>query len=97
VVALTELFAIYCVMKAIASGNATYVSLIESSHPIFVIFFSYLLFKDNHLSWQVGVGAVMIIGGVALISSNKPENLTTDQLVEDHSTAKSLTIKKQDT
>lgn len=77
-VILTEFAAIYMVTKAISQGNATYVSLIEISYPVFVIIFGYLLFKVNHFNGPIIIGSIMIFAGTALIVLNEPEGKSED-------------------
>jgi drug/metabolite transporter (DMT)-like permease len=71
---VTQFIAIYCVTKAISLGNATYVSLIEISYPVFVIIFGYLLFKVNHFNLPIIIGSIMIFVGSGLIVMNENTN-----------------------
>ncbi len=52
---------------AIKQKNATSVSLIEITYPIFVVLFSYLLFNQQHLTLGTILGGALIIGGVAVM------------------------------
>lgn len=58
---------IFLIYSAIQQKNATYASVIEISYPLFVFFFSWLLFRDVHMSWEVALGGVLIFSGVALV------------------------------
>lgn len=51
-------------------GNATYVSLIEISYPIFVILFGYLFFKVNHFNMPVIIGTLLVMLGIGIIVWN---------------------------
>jgi drug/metabolite transporter (DMT)-like permease len=70
---LTEFLAVYLITRAVSEGNATYVSLIEISYPIFVVIFTYVIFKVNHFTPQVVVGALLIFmgSGVIVMSEGK--------------------------
>lgn len=61
------LIATYSVFKSIQMSNATYTSLIEIAYPIFVAIFAYLLFQENHLSWQIVLGGAFILTGTMLV------------------------------
>lgn len=66
-VPLTSLLATVLLYVAINSKNATLASLLEISYPVFVVFFSYLFFREWHINNSVVIGAVFIFSGVALI------------------------------
>ena len=55
---------------SINNKNATLASLIEITYPLFVVMFSYLLFKQLHVNISVIIGGVMIIAGAGLIIYN---------------------------
>ena len=55
---------------SINNKNATLASLIEITYPLFVVMFSYLLFKQLHINISVIIGGVMIIAGAGLIIYN---------------------------
>lgn len=61
---ITGVFLIY---MAIQQKNATYASIIEISYPVFVCFFSWLLFRDIQLNWNIALGALLIFCGSALV------------------------------
>mmetsp|Transcript_46402 Transcript_46402/g.116853 ORF Transcript_46402/g.116853 Transcript_46402/m.116853 type:complete len:166 (-) Transcript_46402:77-574(-) len=54
-------------MYALTLGNASYVSLVESMYPLFVLFFSWLFFHVNVFTPVNLVGTVLVLSGVALI------------------------------
>ena len=55
------------VYKAIHSSNATLASLIEITYPLFVVIFSWLLFRENHLNLPVLIGGLLVIVGTGII------------------------------
>ncbi len=57
---------------SISSRNATLASVIEISYPVFVVVFSYLLFRQAHLNVSVLVGGALVFAGVTLIILNNP-------------------------
>ena len=61
---ITGVFLIY---GAIQQKNATYASIIEISYPMFVCFFSWLLFRDIQINWNIALGALLIFCGSALV------------------------------
>jgi drug/metabolite transporter (DMT)-like permease len=54
---------------SIQAKNATLAGLIEISYPIFIAIFSYLLFKEQHLSLSVILGGTLILSGIGIIYS----------------------------
>ncbi len=52
---------------SIATRNATLAGLIEISYPLFIVLFSYLLFREHDLSLGAVGGGFLILCGVALI------------------------------
>ena len=52
---------------AIQNKNATVIGLIEISYPLFIILFSWLLFRTYHLSWHLALGGVLVIAGISII------------------------------
>lgn len=69
VVYVASAFLGWCLVNsAIGLRNATSVSLIELSYPIFTIFFTWLLFRDVHLNLTILVGGLLIASGVVLIA-----------------------------
>lgn len=57
---------------SISSRNATLASVIEISYPVFVVVFSYLLFRQTHLNVSVLAGGALVFAGVTLIILNNP-------------------------
>lgn len=53
---------------AIKQKDATTVSLIEISYPLFVALFSYVIFNNMQLTWQSALGGMLILSGVAVMS-----------------------------
>ncbi len=66
-IALTSLLGAVLLYLSIAGKNATLASLIEITYPVFVVFFSYILFRQLHLNASVIVGGLMVIMGAGLI------------------------------
>lgn len=70
-----------CIGFSIKHKNATLAGLIEVSYPLFIALFAWLLFKQNHLTLSTGIGGILIMSGVAIISfsNNKahPEGVAT--------------------
>lgn len=56
-----------CVGWAITSKNATLMGVIEISFPIFIAFFTYLLFRESHVNLSVYTGGALIFVGVFVI------------------------------
>ena len=52
---------------SIQGKDATVAGLVEMSYPLFIIIFSYLLFREGHLTWSVALGGALIFAGVAVI------------------------------
>lgn len=52
---------------AIGEKNATLASLIEISYPLFVAFFAWAFFREVQFNGMTIVGAVLILGGVAVV------------------------------
>lgn len=57
----------YCIYKGIFLKNASLVNLIEISYPVFTVMFSWILFKEFHLTSSTIAGAVLIFCGLGLI------------------------------
>lgn len=71
-IALTSLLATVLLYLSIAGKNATLASLIEITYPVFVVFFSYILFRHLHLNVSVIVGGLMVMAGAGLIIYHNP-------------------------
>ena len=70
VIGFTSLAGAVCVFLAISSKNATLASLIEITYPVFVAFFSYVMFRHVHVNISVLLGATMVMAGAGLIIYN---------------------------
>lgn len=70
VLMFTSVAASLMAYKAIHYSNATIASLIEITYPVFVALFAFLIFKENHLTWNIGAGGVLIMAGTGLIIFN---------------------------
>jgi uncharacterized membrane protein len=53
---------------SIQAKNATLAAIIELAYPVFTIFFSWMLFKENYLNLQVVLGGILIMAGAGLIA-----------------------------
>jgi drug/metabolite transporter (DMT)-like permease len=69
---VTGLLGTVLLYMSIVSRNATLASLIEISYPVFVVLFSYLLFRQVHINPSVVLGGVLVFAGVTLIILNNP-------------------------
>ena len=65
VVVILASFFIVCSVRA---KNATAAGIIELIYPLFIIFFSWVLFRENHVNASVISGGIFIFIGVLLIS-----------------------------
>lgn len=52
----------------VGESGATYASIIEISYPLFVLLFSWMIFKSpvDNLGWFL-TGSAMVLGGIAII------------------------------
>ena len=57
----------FLVYKAIALKDAPHVAILEISYPIFTCLFTWLLFRNLELSWNIVVGGALIFIGSALV------------------------------
>ncbi len=64
---VTSILGSVVVYKAVHMSNATLASLIEITYPIFVAIFGIILFQQNHLSWPIVVGGLLIMTGTGVI------------------------------
>lgn len=55
------------IVLSIGSKNAALAGIIEISYPLFIVLFSWLLFKEGSLSLSTIVGGALILTGVCLI------------------------------
>lgn len=56
-----------CIGYSIMGKSATVAGLIEISYPIFIVIFSYILFKENHLSISTAIGGALVFTGIGVI------------------------------
>jgi drug/metabolite transporter (DMT)-like permease len=56
-----------CIVLSIGDSNATISGLIEISYPLFIVFFSWLFFRENNLTPGAAIGGLLIAAGVILI------------------------------
>lgn len=64
---ITSAAASMALFKAIQGSNATYASLIEVTYPVFVVLAGWVIFQENHLTWPVGIGGLLILSGAGII------------------------------
>jgi drug/metabolite transporter (DMT)-like permease len=57
----------YLIYAAIAQKSVTYAAILEISYPIFVCLFTWILFKDLQMSWNIAFGGLLIFAGSALV------------------------------
>lgn len=57
----------YLIYHAISQKSATYAAILEISYPIFTCLFTWLLFQELQLSWNLALGGAMIFCGAALV------------------------------
>lgn len=55
------------IFLSIAAKNATVAGLVEISYPVFIVAFTWLLFRESHLTPSVVAGALLVFSGVILI------------------------------
>ncbi|QKT04447.1 EamA family transporter [Ectothiorhodospiraceae bacterium 2226] len=65
--ALTSLGGTVLLFTTIGNKNATLASLIEITYPLFIVLFTWLLFRQVHLTPAVAAGGALIMLGAALI------------------------------
>lgn len=61
----------FLIRLSILQKSASLTSLIEISYPLFVVLFSWILFKDATLSLRTLVGGGIIMLGVIIVSTGK--------------------------
>jgi drug/metabolite transporter (DMT)-like permease len=66
-VALSSLLATVLLFLSIDGKNATMAGLIEISYPIFIVLFTWLLFREMHLTWTSALGGLLIMAGAAVV------------------------------
>lgn len=55
------------IVLSIGNRNATLAGLVEISYPLFIVLFSWLMFKDVDVNPWTVVGAVLVLAGVGVI------------------------------
>jgi drug/metabolite transporter (DMT)-like permease len=70
--ALTSLIGSVLLFLAIGSRNATLASLLEITYPLFVAFFSWLVFRELQFDVRILAGALLIFAGAGLIILRHP-------------------------
>ena len=55
------------IFSSIQMKNASLANIIEISYPIFVVFFSWLIFKESGVNLYTFLGGLLIFSGVTLI------------------------------
>ena len=58
----------YLTYAAMSAKNPTLVSLVEISYPIFVVLFTWILFREYQLNATTLSGAVLILAGVVILT-----------------------------
>jgi drug/metabolite transporter (DMT)-like permease len=58
----------YFISLSIKAKDATLAGLVEQSYPIFTVIFTWLIFKENHLTPGVMIGSLLIIFGVVIMA-----------------------------
>jgi drug/metabolite transporter (DMT)-like permease len=66
-VSLSSLLATVLLFLSIDGKNATMAGLIEISYPIFIVLFTWLLFREMHLTWTSALGGLLIMAGAAVV------------------------------
>jgi drug/metabolite transporter (DMT)-like permease len=69
---VTSLAATVMLLLAIGGRNATLASLIEITYPLFIVLFTWLLFRQVHVTPSAALGGAMVMAGAALIIWNHP-------------------------
>lgn len=65
--ALTIIGGNFLILTSVVEKNATLVTMIEITYPLFVALFAYLILKEVQLTWATAAGAALIFSGVAVI------------------------------
>lgn len=69
---VTSLAATVMLFLAIGGRNATLASLIEITYPLFIVLFTWLLFRQVHVTPSAALGGLLVMAGAALIIWNHP-------------------------
>ncbi|KTD64653.1 EamA family transporter [Legionella spiritensis] len=57
----------YFIVLSIRAKNATAAGIVELIYPLFTIFFTWLLFRENHVNSSVIIGGTFIFIGVLVL------------------------------
>lgn len=66
-VALSSLLATVLIFLSIDGKNGTMAGLIEISYPLVIVIFTWLLFREVHLTWTSALGGLLIMAGAAIV------------------------------
>jgi drug/metabolite transporter (DMT)-like permease len=66
--AITIIGGTYLIYTAIESKNASLVSAIESTYPIFAMLFAFLILREVQVNMWSGAGIMLVMSGVLLIT-----------------------------
>ena len=66
-VAVTSLLATVLLFVSIDRKNATMAGLIEIWYPIFIVLFTWVLFREVHLTWTSALGGLLIVAGAVIV------------------------------
>lgn len=71
IILICELIAVivanYLISLSIQAKDATLAGLIEQSYPIFTVIFTWIIFRESHLTRGVIVGSIMIFLGIVVM------------------------------
>ncbi|MFZ2620209.1 MAG: EamA family transporter [Alphaproteobacteria bacterium] len=56
------------ILKAMQNHNPVAVSLIEISYPLFTALFTFILFRENMLTWPLAAGATLVFSGLTVMT-----------------------------
>jgi drug/metabolite transporter (DMT)-like permease len=65
--ALTSLLATVLLFVSIGEKNATLAGLLEITYPLFIVGFTWLLFRQLHLNAGAAAGGLLIMAGAVLV------------------------------
>lgn len=57
----------YLIVISIRSKNATAAAIIELVYPLFTVFFTWILFRENHANSSVLIGGALVFAGVFML------------------------------
>jgi len=67
IAALTTVGGNILILHSIHAKNATLASMIEISYPLFVVLFTFLIFKSFYITWEIAFGGFLIFLGSLII------------------------------